>query len=52
MQAALESTSVKARFQALSLDALPGTPAEMLSYVSKERDRWGNLIRKNQIKLD
>ena len=52
LQAALESAPVKARFQTLSLDALPGTPEQMASYVRAERDRWGTLIRKNQIKLD
>jgi tripartite-type tricarboxylate transporter receptor subunit TctC len=52
LQDALASTSVKARFQALSLEALPGTPQDMATYVKAERERWGKLIRDNGIKLD
>jgi tripartite-type tricarboxylate transporter receptor subunit TctC len=52
LQEALASTSVKARFQALSLEALPGTPQDMATYVKSERERWGKLIRDNGIKLD
>jgi len=50
--AALDSTPVKARFQTLSLEALPGTPQQMASYAKAERERWGKLIRDNGIKLD
>lgn len=50
--AALDSTPVKARFQTLSLEALPGTPHQMASYARAERERWGKLIRDNGIKLD
>ena len=49
---ALNSTSVKARFQTLALEALPGTPAQMAAYTRAERERWGRLIRDNNIKLD
>jgi tripartite-type tricarboxylate transporter receptor subunit TctC len=52
LQAALASTPVKARLETLSLEALPGTPEQMTSYVRAERDRWGAVIRKNQIRLD
>lgn len=50
--AALESTPVKARFQTLALEALPGTPQQMAAYARSERERWGKLIRANNIKLD
>lgn len=50
--AALESTPVKARFQTLALEALPGTPQQMASYAKAERERWGKLIHDNNIKLD
>jgi tripartite-type tricarboxylate transporter receptor subunit TctC len=50
--AALESTPVKARFQTLALEALPGTPQQMAVYARNERERWGKLIRANNIKLD
>ncbi|WP_157269605.1 Bug family tripartite tricarboxylate transporter substrate binding protein [Azohydromonas aeria] len=50
--AALESTPVKARFQTLGLEPLPGTPEQMASYVRAERGRWGALIQANNIRLD
>jgi tripartite-type tricarboxylate transporter receptor subunit TctC len=49
---ALNSTVVKARFQALGVEGLPGTPAQMASYAKSERERWGRLIRDNNIKVD
>ena len=52
LQAALNSTPVKARFQTLSLEALPGTPAQMAAYAKAERERWGVLIKANNIRLD
>lgn len=52
LQAALNSTPVKARFQTLSLEALPGTPAQMAAYAKSERERWGALIRASNIHLD
>jgi len=51
LQAALDNTMVKARFQTLALEALPGTPAQMAAYARSERERWGLLIR-NNIRLD
>lgn len=50
--AALNSTLVKARFQTLALEALPGTPEQMAQYARAERERWGQLIRASNIKLD
>ncbi|MEY2890815.1 MAG: hypothetical protein RJA98_723 [Pseudomonadota bacterium] len=52
LQAALDNTMVKARFQTLALEALPGTPAQMATYARSERERWGLLIRNNNIRLD
>ncbi|GAA0745856.1 tripartite tricarboxylate transporter substrate binding protein [Ideonella azotifigens] len=52
LQAALDSTFVKARFQTLALEALPGTPQQMADHVRAERERWGQLIRANHITLD
>ena len=49
---ALNSTAVKARFQALGVEGLPGTPAQMASYVKAERERWGRLIKANNIRVD
>ncbi|MDB5873538.1 MAG: transporter substrate-binding protein [Ramlibacter sp.] len=52
LQAALDSTSVKARFQVLSLEGMPGTPQQMADYTRQERERWGKLIRTVGIKID
>lgn len=49
---ALNSIPVKARFMALGVEGMPGTPAQMASYVKGERERWGKLIRDNGIKAD
>jgi tripartite-type tricarboxylate transporter receptor subunit TctC len=50
--AALESTEVKARMQALGVEPTPGTPAQMASYARAERERWGRVIRDNGIRID
>jgi tripartite-type tricarboxylate transporter receptor subunit TctC len=52
LQQALQSTPVKARFQALSVEAMPGTPEQMMVFVKAERERWGKLIRDNGIRMD
>jgi len=50
--AALGTTAVKARFQTLGLEALTSTPAQMAAYAKSERDKWGQVIRANNIRLD
>ena len=50
--AALHSTPVKARFQTLGTEPLPGTAAEMARFARAERDRWGPLIKQLDLKLD
>jgi tripartite-type tricarboxylate transporter receptor subunit TctC len=50
--AALATTAVKARFQTLGLEALSSTPAQMAAYAKSERDKWGQVIRANNIRLD
>ncbi|AGU53232.1 putative Bug-like extra-cytoplasmic solute receptor, TTT family [Variovorax paradoxus B4] len=49
---ALNSAPVKARFLALGVEGLPGTPNDMAVYVKGERERWGRLIKANGIKID
>ncbi len=49
---ALDSTTVKARFQVLGLEATPGTPQQMAAYAKAERAKWGQVIRASGIKLD
>ncbi len=48
----LNSTEVKARFHALGVEGLPGTPGDMSKYVKDERERWGRLIKANNIRVD
>jgi tripartite-type tricarboxylate transporter receptor subunit TctC len=52
LQEALAAPAVKARYDALGVEALPGTPEQMAAYVKQERERWGRLIRANNIKID
>ena len=52
LQEALNSTQVKARFQALALESMPGTQQQMTAYVEAERERWGKVIKANSIRLD
>lgn len=52
LQDALSSTQVKARFQTLALEAMPGTPQQMTAYVDAERERWGKVIKANSIRID
>jgi tripartite-type tricarboxylate transporter receptor subunit TctC len=49
---ALQSTAVKARFQTLGLEAIPSSPEEMAAYAKSEREKWGKVIRANDIRLD
>ena len=50
--AALGTTAVKARFQTLGLEAIPGTPAQMSAYAKSEREKWAQAIRASNIHLD
>ncbi|MBV5295375.1 MAG: tripartite tricarboxylate transporter substrate binding protein [Curvibacter lanceolatus] len=52
LQTALNSTTVKARLQALGVEPLPGTPAQMASYAKTEREKWGRVIKQVGVKLD
>ena len=52
LQDALASTPVKARMQALGVEILPGTPAQMASFVRTEREKWGAVIRQVGVSLD
>jgi tripartite-type tricarboxylate transporter receptor subunit TctC len=52
LRSALESEPVKARYQALAIEALPGSPQQMSDFVRAERARWGALIKAANIKLD
>ena len=49
---AIGTEAVKERFQALGLEAIPGSPAEMAAYAKAEREKWGKLIKAKAISLD
>ena len=50
--AALDTTEVKARFQTLGLEPTPSTTREMADYARTEREKWSQVIRAANIKLD
>lgn len=50
--AALDTTTVKARFQTLGLEPIPSSPKAMAEYARAEREKWGQVIRTSNIKLD
>lgn len=52
LQAALNSTQVKARFQALGVEPMPGTAQQMAEFTRTERQRWGKVVQTAGIKLD
>ena len=49
---AINTEAVKARFQALGLEAIPGSPNEMAAYATAEREKWGKVIKAKAIRLD
>jgi tripartite-type tricarboxylate transporter receptor subunit TctC len=49
---ALASTAVKARFQTLGLETIPSTSAQMATYAKAEREKWRQVIRASNIRLD
>jgi tripartite-type tricarboxylate transporter receptor subunit TctC len=52
LHSAVESEPVKARYQALAIEAMPGSPQQMNEFVKAERARWGTLIKAANIRLD
>jgi tripartite-type tricarboxylate transporter receptor subunit TctC len=52
LQAALNTTEVKARLQVLGLEAIPSSPKQMADYAAKERAKWGPVIKASGIKAD
>ncbi len=43
---------VQAKFRTVAVEPIGGTPAEMAAYVKEESQRWGEVIRKNNIVVD
>jgi tripartite-type tricarboxylate transporter receptor subunit TctC len=49
---AIATEAVKTRFEALGLEAIPGSPQDMAAYARAEREKWGKLIKAKAISLD
>jgi tripartite-type tricarboxylate transporter receptor subunit TctC len=49
---AIGTEAVKSRFQALGLEAIPGSPHDMAAYATAERAKWGKVIKAKAITLD
>jgi tripartite-type tricarboxylate transporter receptor subunit TctC len=49
---AMGTTPIKARLQALGLEAITSSPSEMAKYAAAERAKWGRVIKDNNIKVD
>jgi len=49
---ALKLEDVQAKFRAVGVEPMGGSPAAMAAFVKEENGRWGEVIRKNNIVLD
>jgi tripartite-type tricarboxylate transporter receptor subunit TctC len=49
---ALKLGDVQAKFRAVGVEPIGGTPAAMAAFVKEETERWGDVIRKNNIVLE
>jgi tripartite-type tricarboxylate transporter receptor subunit TctC len=49
---ALKLEDVQAKFRAVGVEPIGGTPAAMAAFVKEESQRWGEVIRKNNIVLE
>jgi tripartite-type tricarboxylate transporter receptor subunit TctC len=46
----LKDPGVVAQLRKLGLEPAPSTPAEASRYIKAESDKWGNVVRKANIK--
>ena len=49
---ALKLEDVQTKFRAVGVEPIGGTPAAMAAFVKEESQRWGDVIKKNNIVLD
>ena len=52
MNAALAEPAAKARLAELGVEPMRMTPAQFAKFIADENDKWGNVIRSANIKLD
>jgi tripartite-type tricarboxylate transporter receptor subunit TctC len=48
----IKLADVQARFRAASVEPLGSTPAEMAAFIKEEAQRWGEVIKRNNIVVD
>jgi tripartite-type tricarboxylate transporter receptor subunit TctC len=48
----IKMPDVQARFRAASVEPIGSSPAEMAAFVKEEAQRWGEVIKKNNIVVD
>src|SRR5262249_56631248 len=49
---AIKTPEVQARFRAANVEPIGNSPAEALAFIRDETERWGAVIRKNNIVVD
>lgn len=52
VHAALNAAPLKARLDAIGVEGLPSTPEQLASFARAENIRWGEIIRKHNIKIE
>ena len=52
MQKALKTDEMKQRMINVGLDAVSSTPEEMAEFMRRDQERYGNIIRSANIKID
>ena len=52
MQKVLASEELKERFVALGMDPISSTPDDMAAFMRREQERYGNIIRTANIKVE
>jgi len=52
INAILEDAKMEARFADLGTTVFPGSPADYGGFVAAETEKWGNVIRAANIKLE
>jgi tripartite-type tricarboxylate transporter receptor subunit TctC len=48
----IKTPDVQAKFRAASVDPIGNSPAEMAAFIKEEAQRWGDVIKKNNIVVD
>jgi tripartite-type tricarboxylate transporter receptor subunit TctC len=48
----IKAPDVQARFRTASVEPIGNSPAEMAAFIQAEAQRWGEVIKKNNIVVD